>query len=230
MKAAFGVFFLWLFFSGAHILLSSSRFRPQLVGKLGERGFHLLYAIIALVTFYWLASYYGTHKHTGWQLWTTFGPYLIARDLNMVLMALAFVLLVNGLVARPPSSLLASGAPEAYGVTRITRHPTFAAIWLFGVAHCLVNGFVTDLVFFAGLAVFSWVGALHQDSRKVIDVSGYAAFKDSTSFIPFVAILDKKQPFPAGELRWGLILLALILFYVVRTMHPKWFGGVLMTL
>jgi uncharacterized membrane protein len=220
------VLFWWLLFAGSHMVLSSSSVRPKLIAKVGERPFQGIYSLVALATFIPLVWYYGNHKHTGIQLWQSFlGLHLVVKDLNVLLMALAFVLLVSGLVARPPSSLLAGGTPEAYGVTRITRHPTFAAFFLFGIAHCLMNGTITDLIFFGGFIVFSWIGAAHQDSRKVIDVPGYAAFKDQTSFIPFAAILDRRQPLNVGELRWTVVLVALVIFYIVRAHHPGWFGG-----
>jgi uncharacterized membrane protein len=145
-------------------------------------------------------------------------------------MVLAFVLLVGGLVSRPPSAMMTSGTPEAYGITRITRHPTFAAFFLFGLAHCLINGFLGDLIFFGGFSVFAWVGAWHQDTRKVVEVPGYAEFKAATSFIPFAAIINKKQPLSLAELRWGVVLIGLVVFYLVRAYHPNLFGGVLMTL
>ena len=88
-----------------------------------------------------------------------------------------------------------------------------------------MNGTLTDLVFFGGFSVFAWIGAAHQDARKVVDVPGYAAFKDQTSFIPFAAIIDKRQPLNVGELRWTIVLVALVLFYIVRAHHPGWFGG-----
>src|SRR5262249_38951171 len=149
MWEAFVIVFLWVLFGGSHIVLSSSFVRPQLVAKVGDRAFQGIYSLVALATFIPLCVYYGHHKHTGPQLWRSFlGLDLIDKDLNVLLMALAFILLVSGLVARPPSSLLASGTPEAYGVTRITRHPTFAAFFLFGIAHCLMNGTLADLAFF----------------------------------------------------------------------------------
>ena len=150
--------------------------------------------------------------------------------LLLALMAFAFILLVTGLVARPPSSMMASGAPEAHGVTRITRHPTFAAIFLFGIAHCLVNGHLSDLIFFGGFSLFAWIGAVHQDSRKVVEVAGYAEFKNETSFIPFGAMLSGKQQLDLREFRLPIVLLALVVFYIVRAYHPQLFGGVLMTL
>jgi uncharacterized membrane protein len=226
MWEAFVVVVLWLLFGGSHIVMSSSSVRPQLIARVGDRPFQVIYSLVSLVTFILLCVYYAHHKHTGIQLWHSFlGLDLISKDLNVLLMAVAFILLVGGLAARPPSSLVASGAPEAYGITRITRHPVFAAIFLFGIAHCLMNGTLTDLIFFGGFSVFSWIGAAHQDTRKVIDVPGYAAFKDQTSFIPFAAIIDKRQPLNVGEMRWTTVLVALVLFYIVRAHHPGWFGG-----
>jgi uncharacterized membrane protein len=230
MKEAFVVLFWWVMFGGAHMVLSSPSVRPKLIARFGEWPFRGLYSLVAIATFVFLVGFYFHHKHTGPRLWRTFGPYLLARDLNLILMGFAFVLLVSGLVARPPSAMVTSGTPQAYGITRITRHPTFAAFFLFGLAHCLMNGWLTDLLFFGGFAVFSWVGATHQDARKVVEVPGYAEFKDATSFIPFGAILDRKQSLELGELRWGVIFVGLVVFYLVRAFHPTFFGGVLMTL
>ena len=233
MKEAFLLLLWWVLFAGTHIVLSSSLVRPKLIAAVGERPFLGLYSLVAFATLIPLCWYYARHKHADPLLWRTFGGpalYLLARDLNLILMALAFVLLVHGLVSRPPSAMMTSGTPTAYGITRITRHPTFAAIFLFGVAHCLVNGSLSDLIFFGGFAIFSWIGAWHQDTRKVVAIPGYAEFKDATSFLPFAAVMRAKQPLSPGELRWQVTLLALVLFYLIRAYHPSLFGGVLMTL
>jgi uncharacterized membrane protein len=225
--------FLWVLFGGTHLVLSSAKVRPLLIGRLGLGPFLGLYSLVAFATLIPLCWYYGLHKHTGPQLWKIFGGaylYLPVRDLQLALMGFAFVLLVAGLVSRPPSGMIVSGPPQAYGITRITRHPTFAAISLFGLSHCLVNGSLSDVIFFGGFAVFPWVGAWHQDTRKVVEVPGYAQFKEVTSFIPFAAILRKQQPLNLYEFRWLVVLIALVIFYLVRAYHPYLFGGVLMAL
>lgn len=230
MKTSFTLLLWWALFAWSHVLMSSARFRPKLIARLGARPFQVVYSVVAFVTLYFLIDAYAEHKHAGWQLWIRFGPDLLARDLNVALMMLAFVLLIGGLAARPPSGMIPGGSLEPYGMIRITRHPVFAAIFLFGVAHSLVNGTIGDLIFFGGFAVFSWVGAWHQDTRKVLEIPGYAEFKAATSFIPFAAILGGKQPFPRHEVRWGMIILALVVFYIIRTYHPSLFGGsILMT-
>ena len=229
MKESFVLLLWWVLFGGSHMVMSSPSLRPKLVSRLGERGFLGLYSLIAIATLVPLCMYYGANKHAGPQFWVTFGPYLLARDLNLLLMLLAFALLASGLAARPPSSMLASGEPQAYGVTRITRHPTFASFFVFGLAHCFMNGTLADLMFFGGLATFAWLGARHQDERKRAEIPGYAEFQTATSFMPFGAILNRRQSFPSGELRWGIIIIGLISFYVVRSFHPGLFGGILMT-
>ena len=230
MKESFILLLWWLLFGGAHTIMSAPSWRPKLAASLGERGFLGLYSLIAIATIVPMCMYYGAHKHAGPQLWVTLFPYLISRDLNILLMLLAFALFVSGFVARPPSSMLASGEPQAYGVMRITRHPTFASFWLFGLSHCLMNGALSDLVFFGGFVVYSWLGARHQDERKAADLPGYAEFRASTSFVPFGAIISRQQSLPTGELRWGMIILSLVVFYLVRAYHPGMFGGILMTL
>ena len=230
MKESFILLLWWVLFGGAHTVMSSPSWRPKLVASLGERGFQGLYSLIAIATLVPLCIYYAEHKHAGPQLWVTLFPYLIARDLNILLMLLAFALLVSGLATSPPSSMLSKGEPQAYGITRITRHPAFASFFLFGLSHCLLNGALTDIVFFGGFVIYSWLGARHQDERKSADLPGYAEFRMSTSFIPFGAIISRQQPFPSGELRWGVIIIGLIVFYLVRAFHPNMFGGVLMTL
>lgn len=233
MNEALILLFWWILFGGTHLVLSSAKVRPTLIARLGQGPFLGLYSLVAFATLIPLCWYYGLHKHAGPQLWQIFGgPYLYlpVRDLQLALMGFAFVLLVTGLVSRPPSAMMVSGPPEAYGITRITRHPTFAAIFLFGLSHCLVNGSLSDVIFFGGFAVFSWVGAWHQDTRKVVEVPGYAQFKEVTSFIPFAAIFGKRQPLNLDEFRWPVIVIALVIFYLVRTYHPYLFGGVLMAL
>ena len=230
MREASILFLWWVIFAGTHTVMSGQLFRSKLQGVLGPRGFVTLYTLIAVATLTPLCWYYGEHRHTGPQLWITLFPYMMSRDLNILLMVLAFALLFCGLVQTAPSSILSGSEPKAYGVTRLTRHPAFAAFFLFAIAHLLVAGALTDVVFFGGLVVYSWCGALRQDQRKIASVPGYESFCAETSFLPFGAIIGGQQPFPRGELRWSVIILGLVVFYLVRAFHPILFGGILMTL
>ena len=72
-------------------------------------------------------------------------------------------------------------------------------------------GALTDLVFFGGFSVFAWIGAAHQDSRKVVDVPGYAAFKDGPLLCPLPRLWIKAA-FECRRARVGVIVLALLVY------------------
>jgi uncharacterized membrane protein len=216
------ILFWWVLFGGSHLILSSQKVRPKLIQRLGEWPFRGLYSLVAFVTLVPLIVYFSRHKHAEPLFWSS---HVITHDLSVILMALAFVLLAVGLVARPPSSMVGGRKPEAYGVTCITRHPTFAAFFIFGLAHCLVNGSAGDLIFFGGFVVFACLGAWHQDTRKVVEVPEYAEFKAATSFLPFGAIIKKRQSLALKEMNWIAGIVGFALFYVLRIYHSSWFGG-----
>ncbi len=56
---------LWGGFAATHMLMSSVRWRPVLVSRVGEQGFQGVYSLIALGFFVPLVWFYWTHKHMG---------------------------------------------------------------------------------------------------------------------------------------------------------------------
>jgi len=90
---------------------------------------------------------------------------------------------------------------RARGVVRITRHALFMGIAVWAVGHVIVNGWLSDVLFFGGFAVFSVVGAAHQDARKrVTDHERLRAFFAETSMLPFAAIVGGRTEFVAAEI------------------------------
>lgn len=226
MEAALIIGALWVAFAGTHVWLSSARARGSLIRRVGPQGFQGVYSLVALATFVPMVWIFATHKHAGPVLWTTVGPPEVARALNHLLMAAALVLFVASLLpsSTAPSAMLAQGPATARGMLRITRHPMLAAFAIFGVAHLLVNGNLGDVFFFAGFALFAWIGARHQDSRKQHEVTGYDELVRSTSIVPFAAILAGRQRFVARELPVAAFVLGLALTVVLRLYHRLLFG------
>jgi uncharacterized membrane protein len=216
----------WLAFAGTHVWLSSLRTRTGLVERIGPGGFQGVYSLVALATFVPLVWIYARHKHAGPLLWTTIGPPTVARALNHVLMAVAMVLLVASLLpsSMPPSAMTARGPANARGIVRITRHPMLIAFAIFGVAHLLVNGSLADVIFFGGFTLFAWIGARHQDARKVREVPGYAAVVATTSIFPFAAIASGRQRLVTSELPVAAIAGGILLTVAVRWYHHSLFG------
>lgn len=216
----------WFAFAGGHLVLSSAPVRPGLRARLGAQAFKGLYALVALGTFVPLVWIFATHRHAGPVLWPTLGPPALARRLAYVLMAVAMVLLVAAVLpgSAAPSSMGARDAVQARGMTRITRHPLFMALALFGIAHLLVNGRLGDVVFFAGFPLFAWVGARHQDARLARERTGYASFVAETSLVPFAAIAAGRQKLVVSELPSAAIVAGLVLTVVLRYWHGALFG------
>jgi uncharacterized membrane protein len=212
---------LWLAFAGSHMVLSSRRLRPRIVAALGdERRFQGLYSLIALAIFVPLVAIYFRHKHEGAYLGTLSGvPGL--RWVMFIGMGAAFAMAVAGL-ARPSPASVVPGRAEVRGVYHVTRHPVLMAMGLYGLLHlCVVAVNATELAFFAGFPLFVWIGARHQDQRKLASMPDYKRFYEATPFVPFsrpagVVAALREQPVP--------IAIGIAVTVVIRWFHPTLFG------
>jgi uncharacterized membrane protein len=219
MDAALGLLALWLAFAATHMGLSSRRLRPTLVRVLGEPGFAGVYSLVALAIFVPLVGLYFGHKHEGPYL-GSLGATPGLRAVMYAGMALAFALLVGGLL-RPSPLSMQRGAAEARGVLRVTRHPVFMAAGLFGFLHLtMVAVHATELAFFGGFPLFAVAGSMHQDARKLATGDpALAKFHSLTSLLPDprgVLAFVREDPLPSAL---GVGATALL-----RWFHPSLFG------
>ncbi|MDP3940113.1 MAG: NnrU family protein, partial [Deltaproteobacteria bacterium] len=214
----------WITFGGSHILLSHGSNRSALTGKLGPLGFSGVYSRIARAAFTVLVMAYFPARHAGapfWDLRLSIPAVRVTEALAYV----AFFLISAGLLAPSPLSLGSRDPYEPRGLTRITRHPFLAGTALLGLAHCIPNGFPSDLAFFGGLSLFSLAGAFHQDARKRREAAPEAqAFFEHTSVIPFAAILAGAQTLKPGELPWLRGGVGVVAAYLIRNYHDNWWG------
>jgi uncharacterized membrane protein len=214
----------WLAFAGAHLVLSSRALRPALVRRLGAQPFQGTYSLVVLTLFVLLVRAWWPARHTGPLLWS-FAGVSGARE---VAVALAFtgVVVVGVSFFQPSPVLPVPGLPAAArGLTRITRHPLFVGIALWGIAHTLMNGFLSDVVFFGGFAVFSLVGGLHQDGRKRAEEgTRLRAFYQETSLLPFGAIVSGRNRLVLREIPFVGVLVGVVLAATLYAFHDQLFG------
>lgn len=205
MQAWQTIALLWLAFGGSHMLMSHGAIRKALIARLGGGPFMGLYSLVSLAIFVPLVMVYLDNKHQGELLWN-----LMAIPGVKHLAMLAALLGIAGVVATytqpPPTGIIPTASKAPYGLARITRHPLFMSLGLWGLSHCVINGYASDIAFFAGFPLFALIGCAHQDRRKRLDPSfdEYFAF---TGFLPFGAQLAGKGRVVWGELPWlGLII------------------------
>jgi uncharacterized membrane protein len=221
MTAALLIAVLWIAFAGSHMVLSSRSLRPKVIAALGDDfRFQGLYSLVALGIFVPLVTIYFRHKHEG--------PYLgrlietpALRWLIFIAMGATFAMAVAGLVRPSPASVV-PGAAEVRGIYHVTRHPVLMALGLYGLLHlCVVSINATELAFFAGFPLFVWIGAQHQDQRKLATNPDFKRFYEATPFLPFsrpagVLTALREQPIP--------IALGIAITVVIRWFHPMLFG------
>ena len=212
---------LWLTFALTHMGLSSLRVREALVTRIGEAPFLGLYSVVALAAFVPLVWTYFAHKHAGTILWLI--P--LSQPLRWGIycaMGVAFVLMVSGLVRPSPAGMVPTDSTPR-GALRITRHPLFMGLGIFGLLHLIPNGSAADVAFFGGFPLFAVIGCWHQDRRKLASgLASYQAFYARTPFLPFTG---GDTAVGLRELPAAIIVGGIGLTVVLRYFHPRWFGG-----
>ncbi|MFN3943862.1 MAG: NnrU family protein [Allosphingosinicella sp.] len=202
-------------FVGGHFLLSHP-LRPALAGRLGEKGFSLLYSLIAFAALGWMI--------VAWrQVGETF-PLWIAPSLvwwaGSFLMIPALVLLVGSLIRNP--AFPHPGAPPTQippprGVFAVTRHPMNWAFILWALVHLSVYGTTRNIIVAGDILILAFFGSIGQDRRKAAAMgAAWTDWQARTGFFPFGAQLRGKLrwrtaflpgwiPLIAGTLLWLLI-------------------------
>lgn len=222
MKGAEWVAFWWLAFAGSHLALSSRSTRRALIERFGAGPFAGLYSLVALITFVPLVWTYWQSRHDGpllWSLRTT----AWAVPLTLFLAALG-IALVSASFAQPSVTGMDPRAQtRSHGITRITRHPLFVGLAIWGLAHTLVNGFLADVLFFGGFTAFGFLGAAHQDLRKQRDDSRLTVFYTETSVFPFAAIAAGRNRLELSELPWPALAVGIAIAALLYLLHPMLF-------
>lgn len=138
---------LLIFFAGHLVSAVNRPWRDHMVVRLGLLPWKGLYSLVALVGFVMLVIGYDQARLTQPYLYPQLMP---LRHLAMLLLLPVFPLL---LAAYLPGRISAH-----------TKHPMLAATMIWGVAHLLVNGQLSDILLFGGFVV--WALAVRLSYRK----------------------------------------------------------------
>jgi uncharacterized membrane protein len=223
MTASVAIVFWTAAFAATHMGLSSLRLRPRLVAAIGEGPYIGLYSLVSFATFVPLVMAWLADIHGGGLLWNLRDVPLV-RPAMLVVSWVTFTLALAAIVQPSPAAIGPKTTNRARGLTRITRHPLFMNIGIWGLTHVVLNGFVNDVLFFGGIFLVGLFGCMHQDSRKRVTEKGRLdEFFAETSLLPFAAILSGRGKLVLSELPWIAIAVAGVASLVLYNFHDELF-------
>jgi uncharacterized membrane protein len=214
-----------IFLVGTHLGIASSQLRDQLIHSVGETAYRILYSLVAAVALIWLIAAYTAAPFL--PLWEP-GP--MPRLVPVVVMPVALLLVVCS-VSQPNPTAVGQGpdvdaGEPAKGILRITRHPMMWGIALWATAHILATGDEASVIFFGSLGTLALLGTVFIDARKTREnPPGWGVYLQSTSNLPFQAIVERRQRLVLREIGLRPVLVALALYLLLITGHPWLFGA-----
>ena len=150
-------------FLGIHVLISGTRVRDAITGAIGEGPYMGLFSLASLAAIVWLVIAFN-HANGSVDDKALYSLGVGVKHLAIPVVALAFFLGVQGLLAPNPTSIRQEGAiakeGTIHGVVRITRHPFLWGVALWAAFHVVANGNLASVIFFGTFLVLSIVGTL----------------------------------------------------------------------
>ena len=207
-----------LAFVGTHLLMSHP-LRAGMVGRLGERGFLIVYSLVSAVTLGWVIVAWRSIE-PGEPLWIA--P-LWWWDVAAAILYVALVLLVGSFVrnpAFPHPGAEAKAPPEARGAFAITRHPMNWSFMLWAAAHISLFGSARNLIVASGILILALFGSIGQDGKKrrlLGDI--WRDWEARTSFVPFAALVEGRASWRAVAPIWIAMLIAALLWVAITFYH-----------
>lgn len=217
-----------LVFLGIHLLIAGTRVRDAITGTIGEGPYLGLFSLASLGTIVWLVIAYNAAQAGGGDV-QLYDLGQGVKHLGIPVVALAFLLGVQGLFLRNPTRVQMGGSasqPNAVqGVLRITRHPFLWGVAIWSGFHLAANGDQASIIFFGTFFVLALAGTLSIDAKRRRKLgAAWDAFASKTSNVPFAAVFAGRNTLNAGESFGWRFLAAALLFVVILFIHARLFG------
>jgi uncharacterized membrane protein len=215
-------------FLAIHLLISGTRIRDGIVAVIGEGPYLGLFSLGSLATIVWMVlAFNAASRSSDNTVLYDLGPGI--RHLGIPLVAVAFLLVVPGLITPNPTSVRQEGAAAkeetVRGVLRITRHPFLWGVAIWAAFHTAANGDEAAVIFFGTFLIVALTGTLAIDAKRRRKLgNAWTGFARRTSNIPFAAILSGRIKFSAREYFDWRFFVALAVFIVILFAHPHLFG------
>jgi len=217
-----------LFFVLLHLLVSGTRVRDAVTGRIGQGPYMGLFSLASIGGLVWLGFAFAHSRAEPWNsAYWNLTP--VTRHIQLGLQLLAMLLIVPGLTTPNPTSVRQEGAldrPDVVkGMLRITRHPFLWGVAIWAAGHLLVNGDRASIVLFGAMLLLALFGTSSIDAKRKRALGAtWDGFAAQTSNVPFAAILAGKQKLSLGEIGWWRIALAVAIWAALLFGHPYAFG------
>ena len=218
-KTSFVVFILIIIFAIIHS--GGAALRNKAESIMGPRLWRLLFVSASLPSAIILIGYFLTHRYDGIRLWNLQGNSFVFYTV-WVLTAISFLFLYPATynlleipsVQRPKIRIYSTG------IMRVTRHPQAIGQIIWCIAHSLWIGTSFTLVTSLGLIFHHLFAIWHGDKRLEFKFGEeFYKFRESTSIIPFLAIIEGRQVFKFREYFKLSQIGILIAIIVIWTSH-----------
>ena len=218
-----------LVFLAIHFLISGTRLRDAITGAIGEGPYLGAFSLASLLAIVWVAIAYNTAA-TGPDNRVLYDLGVGVRHLAIPVVALAFLLGVQGLLAPNPASVRqensAASEGTVRGVLRITRHPFLWGVMIWSAFHLAANGDLASVIFFGTFLLLAFVGTLLIDAKRRRKLGKvWQTYSYKTSNLPFAAALSGRNRLKIGESFGGRFWAAAAIFVAVLFAHAWLFGA-----
>ena len=210
-----------IFWIATHNGFAGTDIRTRLVGKIGEVGFRIAYAVTSVIAIMMLVQ--------AWEAAVAMPLWSAPAWLRLILAAAmlpAFLFFAAGLLRNPTAvGGEALAGQQARGIQRITRHPMLWSFALWALVHVIGNGDLASLIFFGTFAISAFLGMPSIDRKLAARAPEAAArLRSETSIMPFGAILAGRNRLVLGEIGWLAPVLALLGWAALLHFHARFFG------
>ena len=210
-----------IFWIATHNGFAGTDIRTRLVGKIGEVGFRIAYAVTSVIAIMMLVQ--------AWEAAVAIPLWSAPAWLRLILAAAmlpAFLFFAAGLLRNPTAvGGEALAGQQARGIQRITRHPMLWSFALWALVHVIGNGDLASLIFFGTFAISAFLGMPSIDRKLAARAPEAAArLRAETSIMPFGAILAGRNRLVLAEIGWLALLLALLGWAALLHFHARFFG------
>ncbi len=219
-----------LLFLATHLVPTNTPLRSLLIHRISERGYLILYSLVALASF--IAFILAYNDAPRFDYWWTLNPALYW--VPKIAMLPAFIMLVGGIMGIAATSSLAlpgcakdeaALAKLSSGMNRVTRHPVQWAIVLWAASHLAANGDLVSVVFFGVFLLLSWLGCRFTDGKKAVAFGeDWNAFAAVTSNLPFAAIAAGRNKLVLKEM--AIPAAVGVALYLILFWGHEWVAGV----